>query len=282
MQNKIVVVTGGTNGIGLETARALAKAGADIHIVGRSQERIDAAVASIKGSTNQGSIRGWKADLSSQPSIHALAPRLLGALPQIDVLVNNAGALFMKRELSAEGIEMTWALNHLNYFTLTHLLLEAVKSAPAGRIVNVSSAAHLSGQIRFDDPEFKSGFAGFAAYSQSKLANVMFTNALARRLAGSRVTANSLHPGGVATGFAKNNGGFATAFMGTVWKLFALSAEKGAATSVFLASSPGVAGKSGGYYDRSKIASMSSAAADESAQERLWMMTAAQTGIVWP
>lgn len=282
MQNKTVVVTGGTNGIGLETARGLARAGADVHIIGRSQERIDAAVASIKASTDKGSIRGWKADLSSQASIHALAPRLLGALPRIDVLVNNAGALFMKRELSAEGVEMTWALNHLNYFTLTHLLLEAVKSAPAGRIVNVSSAAHLSGQIRFDDPEFRTGYAGFAAYSQSKLANVMFTNALARRLAGTGVTANSLHPGGVATGFAKNNGGLAMAFMGTVWKLFALSAEKGAATPVFLASSPTVAGQSGNYYVRSKSAPMSSAAADESAQERLWVMTAKQTGIIWP
>jgi NAD(P)-dependent dehydrogenase (short-subunit alcohol dehydrogenase family) len=282
MQNKIVVVTGGTNGIGLETARALAKAGADVHIIGRSQERIDAALASIKASAGSAAVRGWKADLASQASIRDLAPRLLGALPRIDVLVNNAGALFMKRELSAEGIEMTWALNHLNYFALTHLLLDAVKSAPAGRIVNVSSAAHLSGQIRFDDPEFKSGYAGFPAYSQSKLANVMFTNALARRLAGSGVTANSLHPGGVATGFAKNNGGLAMAFMSTVWKLFALSAEKGAVTPVFLASSPAVAGQSGGYYDRSKPASMSAAAADESGQERLWVMTAKQTGIIWP
>jgi NAD(P)-dependent dehydrogenase (short-subunit alcohol dehydrogenase family) len=282
MQNEPVVVTGGTNGIGLETARALAKAGADVHIVGRSQERIDAAMSSIKATSNRNTVRGWKADLASQASIRDLAPRLLEALPRIDVLVNNAGALFMKRELSVEGIEMTWALNHLNYYTLTHLLLDAVKSAPAGRIVNVSSAAHLSGQIRFDDPEFKLGFAGFPAYSQSKLANVMFTNALARRLAGTGVTANSLHPGGVATGFAKNNGGLAMAFMGTFWKLFALSAEKGAATSVFLASSPTMAGKSGGYYDRSKPAPTSLAAADEAAQQRLWAMTAKQTGIVWP
>ncbi|MEO6062438.1 MAG: SDR family NAD(P)-dependent oxidoreductase, partial [Thermoflexales bacterium] len=122
----------------------------------------------------------------------------------------------------------------------------------------------------------------FAAYSQSKLANVMFTNALSRRLAGTPVTANSLHPGGVATGFAKNNGGLATAFMGTIWKIFAISAEKGAATSVFLASSPKVAGETGGYYNRSKLASTSEAAQDEVAQERLWAMTAKQTRIVWP
>ncbi|MBP7600750.1 MAG: SDR family oxidoreductase [Thermoflexales bacterium] len=282
MRNKIVVVTGGTNGIGLETARALAKAGADVHIVGRSQERIDAAVTAIKASSGSEIVHGWKADLASQASIRELAPRLGGALPRIDVLINNAGALFMKRELSTEGIEMTWALNHLNYFTLTHLLLDAVKSAPAGRIVNVSSAAHLSGKIRFDDPEFHTGFAGFTAYSQSKLANVMFTNALARRLAGTGVTANSLHPGGVATGFARNNGGLANAFMGSIWKLFALSAEKGAATSVFLASSPEVAGLTGGYYSRSKLAPTAQEARDETAQERLWAMTAKQTGIVWP
>lgn len=282
MQNQIVVVTGGTNGIGLETARALAKARADVHIVGRSQDRIDAAVASIKASTGTGSIQGWKADLSSQTSIRALAPRLLGALPRIDVLINNAGALFMKRELSPEGIEMTWALNHLNYFTLTHLLLEAVQAAPAGRIVNVSSAAHLSGQIRFADPEFRAGYAGFLAYSQSKLANVMFTNALARRLTGTGITANSLHPGGVATGFGMNNSGPLQAFFGTIWKVFAMSAERGASTSVFLAASPAVNGKSGGYYARNKPARTSAAASDEAAQERLWMMTAAQTGIVWP
>lgn len=282
MRNKIVVVTGGTNGIGLETARALAKAGADVHIVGRSQERIDAAVTSIKASTGSELVHGWKADLASQASIRELAPRLGSALPRIDVLINNAGALFMKREQSTEGIEMTWALNHLNYFALTHLLLDAVKSAPAGRIVNVSSAAHLSGRIRFDDPEFHAGFAGFAAYSQSKLANVMFTNALARRLAGTGVTANSLHPGGVATGFARNNGGLANAFMGSIWKLFALSAEKGAATSVFLASSPEVAGLTGGYYSRCKLAPTAPEARDETAQERLWAMTAKQTGIIWP
>jgi NAD(P)-dependent dehydrogenase (short-subunit alcohol dehydrogenase family) len=282
MQNKIVVVTGGTNGIGLETARGLARAGADVHIIGRSQERIDAALASIKASTDKGSVQGWKADLSSQPSIRALAPRLLGALPRIDVLVNNAGALFMKRELSAEGVEMTWALNHLNYFTLTHLLLEAVKSAPAGRIVNVSSAAHLSGQLRFDDPEFRTGFAGFAAYAQSKLANVMFTNALARRLTGTGVTANSLHPGGVATGFGMNNSGPLQAFFGTIWKVFAMSAEKGAATSVYLASSSAVEGVSGGYFARSKPAPTSAIARDQAAQERLWAMTAKQTGVVWP
>ena len=282
MQNKIVVVTGGTNGIGLETARGLVNAGADVHIVGRSQDRIDAAIASIQASTSKANVHGWKADLASQASIRELAPRLLGALPRIDVLINNAGALFMKRELSAKGIEMTWALNHLNYFTLTHLLLDAVKTAPAGRIVNVSSAAHLSGQIRFDDPEFRTGFAGFAAYSQSKLANVMFTNALARRLAGTSITANSLHPGGVATGFARNNGGLAMVFMGSIWKLFALSAEKGAATSVFLASSPTVDGKTGGYYNKRKLAPTAQAAQDVAAQERLWAMTAKQTGVVWP
>ena len=282
MQNKIVVVTGGTNGIGLETARALVNAGADVHIVGRSQERINASIASIKASTGKATIQGWKADLASQASIRDLAPRLLGALPRIDVLVNNAGAVFMKRELSVEGIEMTWALNHLNYFTVTHLLLDAVKSAPAGRIVNVSSAAHLSAQIRFDDPEFRTGFAGFAAYAQSKLANVMFTNALARRLAGTPVTANSLHPGGVATGFGMNNSGPFRAFIATVWKIFAISAEKGAVTSVYLASSPAVAGKTGGYYNRCKLASTARAAQDEVAQERLWAMTAKQTGIVWP
>ena len=282
MRDKIIVVTGGTNGIGLETARALVKAGADVHIVGRSQDRIDAAVATIKASSGKGSIQGWKADLSSQPSIRALAPRLLGALPRIDVLVNNAGALFMKRELNPEGMEMTWALNHLNYFTLTHLLLDAVKAAPAGRIVNVSSAAHLSGQIRFDDPEFRSGYAGFAAYAQSKLANVMFTNALARRLTGTGITANSLHPGGVATGFGMNNSGPLQAFFGTIWKVFAMSAEKGAVTSIYLASSSKVEGVSGDYFARSKPAPISANARDQAAQERLWTMTAAQTGIVWP
>jgi NAD(P)-dependent dehydrogenase (short-subunit alcohol dehydrogenase family) len=214
------------------------------------------------------------ADLSSKQAVRDLAKRFLDTHDRLDVLLNNAGAIYTTRQNSVDGIELTWALNHLSYFLLTHLLLDALKAAPAARVVNVSSGAHLAATrgINFDDVQFARRYSGFGAYAQSKLANIMFTYALARRLAGTHVTANALHPGAVATNFGQNNAGF----MGKLWKLFArftLSAEQGAQTSIYLVSSPKVDGVSGKYFDKCKPVRSSGPSNDEVAQERLWAMS---------
>jgi NAD(P)-dependent dehydrogenase (short-subunit alcohol dehydrogenase family) len=177
-----------------------------------------------------------------QTQVRKLADTFKQKYQRLDVLLNNAGAFFAKREESPEGIEMTWALNHLNYFLLTDLLLDVLKASAPARIVNVSSGAHTGAkQINFDDVEFKKGYSRWTAYGHSKLANVMFTYELARRLAGTRVTANALHPGFVATGFGHNNGGLMRTVVNVAQKIAAKKPAQGAATSVYLASSPQVA-----------------------------------------
>ena len=168
---------------------------------------------------------------------------------------------------------MTWALNHLNYFLLTHLLLDALKASPSGRVVNVSSAAHRRSSIRFDDVQFKTGYSGFPVYGHSKLANVMFTYELARRLEGTSVTANVLHPGFVATGFGLNNGGFMKVAMQVIQKLVARTPERGAETSIYLASSAEVQGVTGKYFDDKRAVDSNRASYDRDAATRLWKLS---------
>lgn len=208
LAGKTCIVTGATNGIGEVTAQALAQMGATVIGVGRSPARCADSAARIKAATGNAQVEYVVADLSVQGQVRRLADEIKARHSRIDVLVNNAGMYFSTRQTSPDGIEMTWALNLLNYFLLTNLLLDALKAAPAARVVSVSSGAHEGAkQINFADPEFKTGYSGWTAYNQSKLANVQFTYELARRLAGTRVTANALHPGFVATGFGHNNGG---------------------------------------------------------------------------
>jgi NAD(P)-dependent dehydrogenase (short-subunit alcohol dehydrogenase family) len=193
---------------------------------------------------------------------------------RLDVLVNNAGAFFARREESADGTEMTWALNHLNYFMLTDLLLEVLKASAPARVVNVSSAAHVRAKgINFDDVEFKHGYSSWMVYGHSKLANVMFTYELARRLAGTKVTANVLHPGFVSTGFGHNNGGLMRAGMSVVQMIAAKRSEQGAATSIYLASSPAVEGVTGKYFSDSTETQSSAVSYDAAAQQRLWQLS---------
>ncbi len=279
LKDKIVIVTGATNGIGLDAARALARQGATTHIVGRSATKLDESVSAIKAFAGHERVFAWQADLSSQQQIRVLAADLRVSIPRIDVLLNNAGAIFSTRQESPDGIELTWALNHLGYFLLTSLLLDAVKAAPAGRIVNVSSVAHLRGRINFADVELQSGYSGFKAYSQSKLANVMFTYALARRLTGSRVTTNAVHPGVVATGFGRNGNGVMNLVIGTLSTWFGRTSEMGATTSTYLASSPEVDGVTGQYFADRKAVKSSAASHDEAAQERLWALSETQVGM---
>jgi NAD(P)-dependent dehydrogenase (short-subunit alcohol dehydrogenase family) len=274
MQNKIIMVTGATNGIGLESARALATMGATIIGVGRNPQKCADAAAQITATTGNSKVEFLVADLSVQAQVRQLAESFKQKYQRLDVLLNNAGGYFAKRESNADGQEMTWALNHLNYFVLTDQLLDVLKASAPARIVNVSSGAHSGAKrINFEDVEFKTGYSGWSAYSHSKLANVMFTYELARRLTGTKVTATVLHPGFVATGFGHNNGGLMRTGMSIVQKMVAKKPEQGAETSVYLAASPDVQGVTGRYFSSKKETKSSAASYDLDAQKRLWVLS---------
>lgn len=276
MQGKTVLITGGTDGIGFVTARVLAERGARVLVVGRNEQKGQRTLAAIHEAAPGADLAFHRADLSLLSEIRRLARNIAESEPQLDVLVNNAGGIFQKRMETSEGFEQTFALNHLNYFLLTNLLLDKLREAPSARIVNVASRAHEKGSMRFDDLQFSRGYTGWGAYRQSKLANVLFTQALARRLEGSSVTTNSLHPGFVRTQF----GGSGNPLLFRVVVRLAMSAigidvEEGAETPIYLASSPEVEGASGGYYVKSATRSPSAAARDETAAEQLWQVSEA-------
>ncbi len=274
MQNKVVMVTGATNGIGLETAKALAAMGATVVGVGRNPQKCADAAKQITAASGNSKIEFLVADLSVQAQVRQLAQTFKQKYTRLDVLVNNAGGFFARREVSGDGIEMTWALNHLSYFLLTDLLLDVIKASAPARIVSVSSGMHTGAKgINFEDVEFKNGYSGWSAYGHSKLANVMFTYELARRLDGAKVTATVLHPGFVATGFGHNNGGLMRTGMNVVQKIAAKKPEQGAATSIYLASSPEVEGVTGKYFSDKKETGSSAASYDVKAQQRLWELS---------
>ncbi len=271
---KTIIVTGGTDGIGKETVRALVAQGAAVTIVARNKAKADTLIAALKRDTPAAALRFVACDLSSQASIRTAAAEILATHPRIDVLVNNAGGVFMKRTLTVDGYESTFALNHLAYALLTDLLLERIKASTPARIVSVASTVHTSGKLDFDDLMGAKKYSGIGAYGNSKLANVCFTYALARRLEGTGVTANCLHPGFVASQFGMNNDGWIRFVFGLLQKVGgAISETDGAKTSVYLAISPEVEGKTGGYYAVSKKVPSSPASQDVAAQEKLWTIT---------
>ncbi len=269
LADKICIVTGATNGIGRETALALAKMSATVVVVGRNVEKCAETVEAIKLESGNPNVEWIAADLSRMSGVQEVADEFKARHRQLHILVNNAGGVFANRRVTADGYEMTFALNHLNYFLLTDLLMDTLKGSAPSRVVNVSSDAHYRGHLNFDDLMAEQRYNGFGVYSSSKLANVMFTYALARRLEGTGVTANVLHPGFVASGFGRNNGGLMGALMPLV-QLFAISSEQGAATSIYLASSPEVEGVSGKYFAKQKAKKSSDESYDADAQERLW------------
>ena len=274
MQNRVVMVTGATNGIGLETARGLASMGTTVIGVGRNPQKCADVAKSIAGTTSNPNVEFLVADLSAQSQVRKLAETFRQKYDRLDVLVNNAGGYFARREESSDGIEMTWALNHLNYFLFTDLLLDVLKHSAPARIVNVSSCAHTRvKQINFDDVEFKKGFSGWTVYGHSKLANVLFTYELSRHLGGTKVTANALHPGFVATGFGHNNGGLMRTGINLVQKIVAKRPEQGAETSIYLSSSPEVEGVTGKYFSDKKEIKSSAASYDVNAARRLWELS---------
>jgi retinol dehydrogenase 12 len=282
MKGKVCLITGATNGIGLETARALAKMGAKVVIVGRNPSKTEGVVAELKAQTGNDHIESILGDLSLMAHVRRIADEFKAKYDRLDVLVNNAGAIFTKKEMTSEGYEMTFALNHLSYFLLTNLLLDVlIDSAPA-RIVNVSSDAHRFGGIQFDNLQGEKKYRGMQIYSQSKLMNVLFTKELARRLEGTGVTANVLHPGLVGSGFGLNNSGFLNALFKLV-RPFSITSEQGARSSIYLASSPEAANITGRYFnDKAQMVEPAAAANDRENQRRLWEISEQITGVKAP
>lgn len=272
-QEKIMIVTGATGGIGLITARELAATGAKVVLVGRSAARLADAVALITQQTPDAQLDTIQADLSSQAEVCAVADTIKQRYDHIDVLINNAGAYYTTHQLSVDGIEMTWALNHMAPFLLTTQLLDLLRASAPARIITVASAAHQGATIDFDDLEGKKRFSGWKAYGQSKLANIMFTYELANRLLESDVTANCLHPGFVATGFAQNNAGWFAKFFAVMQRYMAITPEQGAETSIFLARSDSVVTTTGRYFDKCKPVPSSKVSYDVTTQRRLWQLS---------
>lgn len=269
MKGKRVVLTGASRGIGRETALALARRGANLTLVVRDAERGKAVAGEVSALGAGGDVEVFIADLSSMADVRRVGAEILAKHDVIDVLVNNAGAILMERQVTKDGFEATFATNHLAYFVLTNVLLEALKKAPAGRIVNVASDAHHRGSLDFDDLMADERYAGWRAYSTSKLANILFTTELARRLEGTSVTTNSLHPGVIASGFARNNKGL-VGFLAKVAAPFLMSSEDGAKTTIFLAGDPSVSGVSGKYFAKSRVTKPSREARNAAIAKRLW------------
>ncbi len=277
IEGKRIVLTGASRGIGRETALALGKMGAHLSLVVRDAERGRAVAEEVRAAAGAGKaadVEVFIADLSSLTDVRRVASEILAKHDAIDVLVNNAGAILVDRQVTKDGYEATFATNHLAYHLLTKLLLDAVKKArgpgdAGGRIVNVASDAHHRGSLKFDDLMGEKKYVGWRAYSTSKLANILFTSELSKKLEGTTVTTNSLHPGVIASGFARNNSGV-VGFLAKVAAPFLMSSEDGAKTTLFLATDPSVANVNGKYFAKSKVQTPSREARDVSVAKRLW------------
>ena len=278
MQGRTCLITGATFGIGKATALGIARRGARVVIVGREAERTQATAVWLRRESGNPAVEYLIADLFSLAEVRRLAQAFATQQERLDVLVNNAGGFFSDRATTADGFERTWALNHLAYFRLTLDLLPLLKASAPARIVNVASNVHVRGRIDFADLGGARRYDGVRAYCQSKLANVLFTYALARRLAGTGVSANCLHPGMVATGIGRNMRGIPRLFMKAA-SAFILTPEQGAATSIHVATSTDVAAVSGKYFVKCKPARSSPLSYDEALQERLWAVSLEQIGL---
>ncbi|HTS48046.1 MAG TPA: SDR family oxidoreductase [Bryobacteraceae bacterium] len=269
MRGKVVVITGATSGIGAVAAEQLAGLGARIVLVARDQARAEAELARLreKGPGVQPAV--YFGDLSRLEEMKRVGREIAAAESRIDVLINNAGALFSHRTLTADGLELTFATNHMSYFVLTEMLRQRLLASAPARVINTSSDAHRRNKLDLDDLQSAKGYAGFKIYGRSKLCNILYTRELARSLAGTGVTANSLHPGFVATRFGDQSGG-SFSVMVRLAKNFAISPEKGAETIVYLASSEDVANVSGEYFYKCRPATPTKEAQDDEAARRLW------------
>jgi retinol dehydrogenase-12 len=279
MQGRVCLVTGATGGLGAATAMGLARLGATVIVVGRNASKGRDVVAQIQQQTSNPTVQYMQADLSSQQAIRELAREVSSQHPKLHVLVNNAGASYGKRRESVDGIEMTFALNHLGYFLLTNLLLDTLRSSAPARIVNVSSDVHRDVTLDFDDLQARQRFSGYTAYKRSKLANLLFTYELARRLEGSEVTVNAVAPGLAKTALGLQDGGMSSLAKRVINALMGKSAEEAAQMSINLASSPEVEGVTGKYFVKGQPVPSSEASYDEAASRRLWQISAELTGL---
>jgi retinol dehydrogenase-14 len=278
MSGKVVLITGGTSGIGKAAAVELAGMGAEVVVSGRNEERGREAVEEIKGRSGSGAVSLLLADLSLQAEVRKLAEEFRSGYDRLDVLVNNAGIVQQKRVETAEGIESTLATNHLAPFLLTDLLLDLLKKSAPSRIVTTASEAERWGRMDFDDLQSEKRYGAFPVYGMTKLANIMFTIDLGERLEGTGVTATCFHPGAVNTSFGRGNGDLSSILF-RAFKPFMRSPEKGADTLVYLASSPDVEGMTGRYFSDRRLITAKSVAYDPEARRKLWEASEELTGI---
>lgn len=281
MHGKTVLITGGSSGIGLETARGMARRGAKVVIVGRNPQKTADAVRDLRESTGSSDIHNLLADLSLMSETRKLAAGFNAGFDRLDVLINNAGGVFQKRTYTAEDLEYSFALNHMSYYLLTRLLLDKLITSGSARIVNVSSGAHFfSRGVNFEDLQRRQGrFIGFGRYNETKLMNVMFTLALAQRLEPASVTVNAVHPGFVASGFGMNNAGLLSLGTKIAARFFGKTTMQGAETTIYVAATEHGGAVTGLYFEDSKSKPPSKAAQDVDAQERLWSMSATLAGL---
>jgi NAD(P)-dependent dehydrogenase (short-subunit alcohol dehydrogenase family) len=281
LDGKVVVLTGATSGIGRAAASELTASGAVLALVARDAARGQATVDELRAAAPAARVELFLADLGAQAQVRDVAAALCRRFPRIDVLLNNAGVVNLRYSTTPDGIETVFAVNHLAYFMLTLLVLDALRAAPAARIVNVASEAHRMGRLDFDDLGNSKRFRAMRVYGQSKLCNILFTYALARRLEGSGVTANCLHPGAVATRLGQNNGRVATALTKVLRPFFRTPAD-GADTAVYLASAAELASVTGTYFANRKPIRSTRVTYDDAIQQRLWDVSETLTGVRWP
>ena len=276
MNGSTVVITGATSGIGEVAAETLARAGARVLFVARSEAKARALVSRLIRANPDAAHDFVVADLSVLTEMKSAARALIAKATKVDMLINNAGAIFDRREVTADGLERTFAVNHMAYFVVTELLLPIL--SPQARIVSTASAAHAFARLDFADLQTVQGYSAFGAYGRSKLCNILWTRELARRLSATGVTANCVHPGGVNTGFGDNATGWLKSVM-ALGKRFMITPTQGADTLIWLATSPDVAGRTGGYWSRRQLITPSAAARDPEAALRLWRASADIAGL---
>ncbi|MDA8279983.1 MAG: SDR family oxidoreductase [Actinomycetota bacterium] len=288
MHGTTVVITGASSGIGLHTAIGMAALGATTVLACRDRGKAEAAAADVRAAATGGEVHVVDLDLADLPSVRACADELLARFERIDVLINNAGGIWSPRRVTRQGLEMTFGVNHLGHFALTSLLAERLRASSPSRVVTVSSVAHwfAPGGMRFDDLQSEGRYIGFDAYARSKLANILFTRELARRLAGTGVTANAVHPGPVRSGFGMDGDLGGISGLGNhLMRPFEITPEAGARTSIHVATAPELSTTTGGYFARSRPARTAPWARDDGAATRLWDMShriAARAGLDLP
>jgi NAD(P)-dependent dehydrogenase (short-subunit alcohol dehydrogenase family) len=279
---KTIVVTGASDGIGLESSSQLAAEGHHLVMVGRNPKKLETAVARVRHESPDAQVESFICDFASFAAVRDLAAKLLASYPRIDVLVNNAGTVHDKRTLTEDGIEATFQVNHLSGFLLTELLLDRIVASAPARIVTTSSVGHFSGTMDFDDLGFERGYQIMRAYGRSKLANVLYTRELAHRLEGTGVTANCLHPGAVATNIWSGAPWFARPVLEIGKRLFMVSPATGGARIAYLAASPEVEGRTGGYYEQDRLKEPAALAQDAAVGARLVEVSRDLVGLAPP